>query len=155
MREAFSLDEEPAKRLATLLFCNERTRISRFRYNAARALPMVGRGCGQILQYPPSGHGAIQPFCACSSNFSYVCLLSPRLTAVGPFRAGEALDETLEAMRRALATAVDLFLALGVTSAFCRAQRARCAAAILAFPSGLIVRRLGGLNSPGILSTPY
>ena len=32
---------------------------------------------------------------------------APRLTAVGPFRAGEALDETLEGgLRRALATAV-------------------------------------------------
>ena len=70
--------------------------------------------------------------------------------AVGPFRAGEDLDEIVEGgLRRALATAVGRFWAFGVTpSACCRAQRARCAAAILAFPSGLIVRRLGGLNSP-------
>ena len=75
---------------------------------------------------------------------------APRLTAVGPFRAGEALDEILEGgLRRALATAVGRLWAFGVTpSACCRAQRARCAAAILAFPSALIVRRLGGLNSP-------
>ena len=75
-----------------------------------------------------------------------------RLTAVGPFRTGEALDEILEGvLRRALATTTDLFSAFDVaTSACCRAQRARCAAATLAFPSGLIVRRLGGLNSLGL-----
>ena len=77
---------------------------------------------------------------------------APRLTVAGPFRAGEDLGEIVEGgLRRALATAVGRFWAFGVTpSACCRAQRARCAAAILAFPSGLIVRRLGRLNSPGL-----
>ena len=52
---------------------------------------------------------------------------------------------------RALAAAVDLFSDLDVTPSACgRAQRARCAAAILAFPSGLILRRFGGLNSLGL-----
>ena len=74
------------------------------------------------------------------------------LTAVfGRFTPEEALDELFEGgLTRAAGPAVDFFWDLGATaSACCRAQRARCAAAILAFPSGLIVGRLGTLNSLG------
>jgi len=81
------------------------------------------------------------------------CFVPALLTAVfWRFGTEEALYELLEeGLRRAAVTAFEFFWAFGITtSACCRAQRARCAAAILAFPSGLIVRRLGELNSLGL-----
>ena len=68
------------------------------------------------------------------------------------FGAGVALDELLAGgPTRAVMPALDFFWTFDMpASACCRAQRARCAAAILAFPSELIARRLGALNSLGI-----
>ncbi len=68
------------------------------------------------------------------------------------FGAGVALDELLAGgPTRAVVPAVGFFGAFSIpTSACCRAQRARCAAAILAFASGLIARRLGAPSSLGL-----
>ncbi len=71
---------------------------------------------------------------------------------VGPFAAGEALAEVFAGEVTLAASLMDEPLDAGVAASVpcCRAQRARCAAAILAFPSGLMVRRLGWPNLLGL-----
>jgi len=73
-------------------------------------------------------------------------------TGIVRFVAGSALDNSSAgAFARAGLLAAELFDAGLVASAPCfRAQRARCAAAILAFPSGLIARRFGRSNPLGL-----
>jgi len=72
------------------------------------------------------------------------------------FGAGVVLDELLAGgPTRAAVPAVDFFWVFDTpTSECCRAQRARCAAATLAFPSGLIPPRLGALTSLGVKLVP-
>ncbi len=68
---------------------------------------------------------------------------------VGRFATGEALAEVFAGDVTLAAFLMDEPLEAGVAASVpcCRAQRARCAAAILAFPSGLMARRFGKLNS--------
>lgn len=96
------------------------------------------------------------------TNFASVFFIDGDFLAAGDFApafvgeigrvgAGEALDELLAAtFTRTALPAAELFAAGAAASVpGCRAHRARCAAAILAFPSGLMVLRFGRLNSLG------